>query len=386
MTSGGYLSRYSQAAAVGFVLMAFLFLSALREAAERGDRKEGERLLRNVAIGFGTILFAPAIIWILNNGSIYAASGFKGSVVDPSLQTAVSRLGSIGAVTAALPGGAFVGFILFGLMMIGALGMFVGNVVNRYGLEMASVAIAILAGTRVHPRWEARGQRAALTILGLLLARPLLMLVLGWTAGIISDNLDPTTLSAGGMQTLTALGVATVAIVSLGLAPFALLKWLPISPTRPQSHDHSGGSGGIAGPMLAAMAGSALGGRRASAGVDGAPGRVAPSPSASGAGTGTAQTPSRGAQSDPPTADRPTRSVLADGMKTSEKGGASHAATGSKSVGATAVKSAAGVGSAGGMFAAEALRQLAQSGVQKARHVAQNQGTDVDHELARDRL
>jgi hypothetical protein len=379
------------AAAVGLVLMAFLFLSALREAADRHDSREGERLLNALGMGFVTILFAPVVIYVLNNGAIYAAAGFKGSVVNPSLSGAVSRLGSIGEVSSAIPGGSSVGLIIFVLMLLGAVGMFIGNVVNQFGLEMAATAIAILAATRVHPRWEDRGKKAALTVLGLLAARPLLMLVLGWAAGIINDSLDPATLQAGGMKALTGLAVAAVAVLSIGMAPFALLKWLPVSPTRPESHDTSGGGMGLAGPALGATGSMlAMGGSRARDGVPGTTtsngergptGRTLHGQEGQPGGpdqSGGVPTPGRRRQPDSP-AQAGTAPATNAAKKTA-------AASGSKTAAPVGAKAAAGGTTAGAAFAADALRQIGQSGVAKARHLSQNQGVEVEHNLGGERL
>lgn len=396
MRSGGYLQRYASAAAIGLVLMAFLFVSALREAADRGDRREGERLLRGLATGFVTILFAPAVIYVLNNGSVLAASGFKGSVVNPSLSSAVDRLGALGAVTSvAVPGGAVVGLILFSLMVAGGVGLFIGNLVNQYGLEVAAIAIAILAATRVHPRWEDRGKKAALTVLGLLMVRPLVMLLVGWCCGLIDDSLDPSRLSGGGMQALTGLGSAAVAVMSLGLAPFALLKWLPLSPTRPASHDTSGGGHGIAGPVLGAVTGAALGGWRAREGVNSrgsGPSRAGEGSSSflgsRGGGAGTAgggggpggEQPSGGGAAPRPGGLNFIGSAGSAG-KTAGGGGAGSAAGAGGKAASVGGKAAAGGMSAGAAFAADCLRQIGQSGVAKARHVAQDQGVEVEHDL-----
>jgi hypothetical protein len=66
----------------------------------------------------------------------------------------VNKLQGVNSVTHSIPGGAFMGFILFLLMFLGALGLWVGLMAQRYGMELGTTLIAFVAGAYVHPRWK----------------------------------------------------------------------------------------------------------------------------------------------------------------------------------------------------------------------------------------
>jgi hypothetical protein len=150
------------------------------------------------------------------------------------------------------------GFILFLLLFIGALGLWVGLMVQRYGMEVAATLIALVAGAYVHPRWQRKVSKAIWVVVGLILAKPLTMVVLGAAFGVVDEGL-----SFGGSPTkvLAGLTLATIGVITAGLAPFAALRWAPILPTAERTHDHHRGGGGLMSGAVLGAAGASLANR-----------------------------------------------------------------------------------------------------------------------------
>jgi hypothetical protein len=161
----------------------------------------------------------------------------------------------VNSVTDSIPGGGFMGFILFLLMFLGALGLWVGLMAQRYGMEVGATLIAFVAGVYVHPRWKRKVERALWVVVGLILAKPVTMIVLGAAFAVINEGLS---FKGSTTEVLAGLTLATIGILTTGLAPFAALRWAPVLPTSSGSHDHHRGAGAAGVGVLLGAAGATL--------------------------------------------------------------------------------------------------------------------------------
>jgi hypothetical protein len=257
-SSGGFLQRYALMAGLGVILAAFMFFGAIRRAMDSGKRAESKDLWVRLLKTFGIIIWAPALFQLLATNGTRATSDIVSRWTGGEAGGAVHKLTGVSKVTDSIPGGAFMGFVLFLFLFIGALGLWVGLMVQRYGMEVAATLIAFVAGAYVHPRWQPKVNKALWVVVGLILAKPVTMIALGATFGVINEGL-----SFGGTPTevLAGLTLATIGVVTTGLAPFAALRWAPILPTSARSHDHHRGGGGLMSGAILGAAGASLAGR-----------------------------------------------------------------------------------------------------------------------------
>lgn len=261
-STGGFLQRYALMAGLGMILAAFMFFGAIRRAMDSGKREESKDLWVRLLKTFAIIIWAPALFQLLATNGTMATADIVSNWTGTEAGDAVHKLTGVSKVTDSIPGGAFMGFVLFLFLFIGALGLWVGLMVQRYGMEVAATLIAFVAGAYVHPRWQRKVSKAMWVVVGLILAKPLTMIVLGATFGVINEGLD-----FGGSPTevLAGLTLATIGVVTTGLAPFAALRWAPILPTSAQSHDHHRGGGGLITGAVIGAAGASLAGRTSEA-------------------------------------------------------------------------------------------------------------------------
>jgi hypothetical protein len=256
--NGGFLSRYALMAGLGMILAAFMFFGAARRAMDSGKREESKDLWVRLLKTFAIILWAPALFQLLATNATKASADIVQRWTGGEAGGAVQKLTGVSRVTDSIPGGAFMGFVLFLLLFLGALGLWVGLMVQRYGMEVAATLIAFVAGAYVHPRWQRKVSKALWVVVGLILAKPLTMIVLGAAFGVINEGLS---FDGSPTEVLAGLTLATIGVVTTGLAPFAALRWAPILPTAERSHDHHRGGGGLLTGAVLGAAGASLSGR-----------------------------------------------------------------------------------------------------------------------------
>jgi hypothetical protein len=131
---------------------------------------------------------------------------------------------------------------------------------QRYGMELGATLIAFVAGAYVHPRWQRKVSRALWVVVGLILAKPVTMIVLGAAFGVINEGLS---FNGSTTKVLAGMTLATIGILTTGLAPFAALRWAPVLPTSADSHDHHRGAGAATTGAVLGAAGAALASRAA---------------------------------------------------------------------------------------------------------------------------
>jgi hypothetical protein len=187
------------------------------------------------------------------------------------------------------------------------------------------------------------------------------MIVLGVTFGVINDGL-----SFGGSPTevLAGLTLAAIGVVTVGLAPFAALRWAPILPTSAQSHDHHRGGAGVMSGAILGAAGASLAGRAVEA-------RRKPAVSrASGAALPSSGQPTAGSLA----AAYDKRSGRVNGASPRPAGGGARVGGAARRTAGRVGRGVGGLTLAGGALAAQA----AQSGIARGRALADQQTPDVD--------
>lgn len=365
-SQGGFLSRYALMAGLGIILAAFMFFGAIRRAMDSGKREESKNLWVRLLKTLGIIVWAPALFQLLATNGTKATADIVSRWTGGEAGGAAQKLTGVSKVTDSIPGGAFMGFILFLFLFIGALGLWVGLMVQRYGMEVAATLVAFVAGAYVHPRWEKKVSRALWIVVGLILAKPLTMIVLGATFGVVNEGL-----SFGGSptQVLAGLTLATIGVVTTGLAPFAALRWAPILPTSSRSHDHHSGGGGVLTGAILGAAGASLASRSMGR-------RMPAARHASGSAALSSTMHSEGGSLTAAYDNSTTRRGNAGGTGANRATGAPTALrTRVPGGGATSVRrSATGLAAAGGAVGVQA----AQSGLARGRALADHQAPEVD--------
>lgn len=265
-SSPWFLTTYAASTGLGIVVMAFMAILMIARTASGGGGREDlqEALFKQLPLGVFLAVFAPAIGAVLGE----AVNGLTNGIAawDAGFLTnAVGKLALLGSVTSALiPGGAFIGLLLFLLMVIGAFAVFVGLAMQSIALPLSAVVAGLAWGMWVHPKWRRKALKVPLTYLGILFSKPLLFFLLGVIFALIDGNLNEPAMKSGGIPLLTQIVLVIVALIVAGFAPFSLLKYAPLLPTAADSHDSQPSPGFGTSAVVGAAVGG--GGRGAPAG------------------------------------------------------------------------------------------------------------------------
>ena len=240
-----FLATYGASTGLGLMVMALMSVLMISRTASGGGGREDlqEALFKQLPLGMFLAVFAPAIATVLNTSVRKMTSGIAAWQSD-YIGSAITKLAALSDVTAVMiPGGAAVGSIMFALLIFGAGAVFVGFALQSVAMPLSGLVAGIAWGMRVHPKWRPKAARPVYTYLGLLLSKPLLYFLLGAVFALIDGNLSLPALKVGGMPLLGQIVVVIVALIVVGLAPFALLKYAPLLPTAEDSHDSQPSSG-----------------------------------------------------------------------------------------------------------------------------------------------
>jgi hypothetical protein len=243
--SGWFLAVYAASAGIGVVVMAFMaLLMIIRTANGSGAREDlQEALVKYLPMGLFLSAFAPAIAAVLGQ-TVHGLTDGINAWESSFLVDTVAKIALTGTITSGLvPGGAFIGLLLFLFMVIGTFMVFVGLAIQSIALPLGGAAAGIAWGMWVHPKWRRKALRLPLTYLGVLLSKPLLFFMLGVIFALIDGNVSTSVMQTGGIPLLTQLVLVIVALIIAGLAPFSLLKHAPLLPTGADSHDSQPSSG-----------------------------------------------------------------------------------------------------------------------------------------------
>ncbi|MFE3105334.1 hypothetical protein [Nocardia tengchongensis] len=257
-TSPWFLRWYAYSTGIGVVVMGLMTILALWRSASKGEtiKTIAGDLLGYAPAGVIMMLFAPGLAeMLLGLSNLMAESIAKASGPDMGemVDNVISFTGKLNAPM--LAGGPFVGLILFVLLIAGLLGVFFGLLMHANGLPLLAVASGIGFGMWVHPKWRPKALRPVLVFIGTVFSKPLLFLLLAVQTSLINATLtgdaDPST--KGDIGVLAQLSMVTVAFIVVGLAPWSLLKYAPLLPTR----SDAAGFGANSGSMMAGALGGA---------------------------------------------------------------------------------------------------------------------------------
>lgn len=254
-----FRKSYAVAAGVGVVLLAMMsVVSIVRFQREQLPLSEVvQRWFVSLMGGMLGLLFTPAFLYLMTSTSDVLSKGvinwmgtntstMESSLMDPfhAMTTANSPLGTLGAIVI---------FVLAALVGIALLAVFAMQYVGSY---FGGVGLGVMWGFIMSPDGRRRLKHAGLATVGLVIARPILLFMIGVTAMITSDY-APTAdgWSSDPMGTMFRLAIAMTALLMVCLAPGALVKYMPVAPTGAM------GSGLGAGTSMTALgAGSVVGG------------------------------------------------------------------------------------------------------------------------------
>lgn len=241
---------------IGVLVLALMVLLVMRAY---GDEKITSEEATHALVGFGPaglilILFGPALGHFFNGKVSELSAGITTFTSGSSLGFAKAT--DFNGVASGGTFGPVAGLLIWGLLFLGAWAVLLLFVVQNVALMMIGIGMAIALGFMVHPLWRKRAAKAGTTYLGILLAKPALLLILGFVMALITA-FSP--VKGGTDDTLTnAIKIFTVAIILLtvGFAPATLFRYMPILPTGGETvARHSSGTGralvaGAAGGMM----------------------------------------------------------------------------------------------------------------------------------------
>lgn len=240
-----FLRQYAAAAGIGLVLMAFMAILAIvhgmRNGAGRDDLRES--LLKYLPLAAFLILFSPAAGVLVATTANAATEGIA-TWGAGSIDQVKQKLEALRGITADdLPGGTFVGLLVFGLLVICALGLFIVLAAQEIGLAAAGVVTGMAWGMLVHPRWRRAAWRAPGVWVGLVAAKPVLFLVLTALFGMVGGS----GAAGGGVEGLTRLCLLAVAMLIACAVPVVLTRKAAGSGTGRQPAGHAQASATVLG-------------------------------------------------------------------------------------------------------------------------------------------
>lgn len=248
--------QYEVAVAIGFILMAFMTVLAARRAATRGATGElTESLFQYLPLSVFLAIFGPgfAALVLELTGSLSDSLAEWGGTPAGELISHISEFN--GATSQTFPGGSLVAIIMFGLLMLGALSLWVGLMFHDYGLPLAGAVSGISVFLMIHPKYRHKALRPIFLFLGIAFSVPALFFLLSvlFTAAnaVYAEGSD------SGLGLVAKVFQVGLAMIMVGLAPWALLKWSPILPTAADSEDFGSGGSSIIGDSVNS-AGNAL--------------------------------------------------------------------------------------------------------------------------------
>ena len=389
-TQQWWRDAYAAAAGIGIVMLAIGMLSTgwQHSRGQLGPVEARDAILLYPLIAVVMTIFGPPIAWALT----YVSTGLNAGIIEwmgPDVVSFLERAAGFVLLTSKIPGGGIMGFIIFLLLVVGALGvwgMFLFQTVSAYVLG----AVAGTAwGMSANPRWRSKALAVPLFVVALIFAQPAMLFVLGLVTKM-TNAVDLTPASADeGLRLMTNALMTVIALVIVAFSPIALLKWFPLLPDGADSVRSAGPVGltaavGAAGStaqsaaMMRARSGGGGGGGRqpvtrtpstsspqvAPSTVGGpgpvSPGKATPGGPAASMGMGGRAGGRTGA---PSFSGGGTRATTGAGGV----GGARTAAGGGARAGAGAT---AGAASGGALLAAQLAASAANAAVQKARDTA----------------
>ncbi|MGP5099060.1 hypothetical protein ACTXPC_15535 [Brachybacterium alimentarium] len=343
-TAEWWRNSYAAAGGIGVFVAAImsLLLTRLAAADEISSSQFAEGLQYLVA-GLISMVWAPVIAYVVQD----VITTFNKGIVDWGGEDLYKVIldGAIFQLTAPMiPGGILMGLVFFLLLFLAAVMVFVMFIAQGLAVYITAIAMAIGFGMLAHPKWRSKGLKIPMLVLGIMLAKPLLLFIMTVLFKMI-ESFDP--LSLLGSSALQALGEGCIVILSLllvGLAPWTAFRFMPLLPSGSeidggQMNPAGSAASGAAGMMMMSMSMKRMqsGGGGGSGGGESTGGSGSASSSSSSEGES-----STGSSSSPTGGSDPTEST------TGGAGGAGDAAGAAKSASSAAGGASGGAGGAAG--------------------------------------
>ncbi|OZD13018.1 hypothetical protein CH253_18295 [Rhodococcus sp. 06-156-3C] len=259
-TQPWFLTWYAASTGLGMMVLSLAVLLAIARSRHKGSPAElVTNLFGYLPAGLVMMLFslgAAQILIELAQTITEGITSLSGSTVTEMIENIYNSMSAMNSEN--VVGGTIVGFLFFGLLLLGALSVYLGLLMHQIGLPLAACVAGIGYGMWVHPTWRVKALRPVLTFVGLVLSKPMLFLLISIVLATANNGL----LNGGGgdgeLRSLGSLALVGTSMVVVGLAPWALLKWAPILPTKSDSEGFGGGGGSVAGGVIGGLGSSAL--------------------------------------------------------------------------------------------------------------------------------
>lgn len=387
---------YSVSVALGFILCAFMLVMAVRRSTGKGSPRElAQSLFAWLPLSLFLALFAPGFAALVLQVSTSLSRNLA-QLGGPSTGELINHVSGFDSATSAnFPGGSLLAIVMFGLMLVGALMIWVGLMVHDFGLPLAGIVSGISIFMLVHPRYRHKALRPVFIFLGLAFSGPTLFLLL-WVMFAAANAVYGQNPSTGMGQAAQVFQVA-LAMVIVGLGPWGLLKWAPILPTAADSEDIGQGSSVIgdtissAGNAMIFARGGGVGGERPAPRAEGSEQDQQKSTGDGGGGSGAegtagaATNPLTRAYQEKSTGEHAVGGTAGSGRADKHSDG-EHAAKGSaqgREAGAV-TEGAAGVASGGTTLAAAVGIGAVGAAVNKAKSIADDGAPRADDDADKD--
>jgi hypothetical protein len=346
---------YAASAGIGLVVLAIMLLLTFHQSStgKIGPEEAGRSILMYAPIAVLMMSMGPPVAWAIQ----WLADGLSAGIIDwmgPDTVTFLRDGAPFAAMTSDIPGGVVLGLLLYGLLFLAGIGTLGTFIVQTISVYIFGAVCGVGWGMAGNPNWRRKALRLPSLWVGLVLAKPAMLFVLGLVMKFAAAiDMDPDSTEDGMGSVVQALMVV-LALMFVAFAPWMLLKWFPLLPDgserdRSSRRGFISSAAGSAGSTLTAMAMMRARGHgsspRSLARTDDPappPRPVAPTPAGAGAaGAG------RGAQ-----------------------GAASVGARSGGSAAGSVGTAAAGAATGGALLAAQLAAGSAQSAVRKAREAA----------------
>ncbi|WP_405166471.1 hypothetical protein OG203_16090 [Nocardia sp. NBC_01499] len=381
-SAGWFLRWYAFSTGIGVMVMGLMTLMALWRTTSRGETVKtiAGDLFGYMPAGVLMMLFAPMLAAMLVEAANLASESVA-KMVGPDMGEMIDHLKRFtGELTATdIAGGVLVGLFLFLLLIVCALSVFAGLLMHQVALPCLAVAAGIGFGMWVHPQWRKKALRPVLVFIAIVVSKPLLFLLLATLTGVIDAGLTDTA-EQQPLGTLGQLCLVVVAFGVAGLAPWSLLRYAPLLPSR----SDAAGFGQSPSLMAGAVggAGTAMWWSSRGAGGKGGGGREsAPPDSGTGAGGGTSDPGWRTAGSSDGRSATESRFGQTLARNTDGSAGSGGGKRGPGEAGRSATAPVRRLGSAAlsaGMVAAPVAAQAASGALSKARSTAEAAPGDAE--------
>ena len=262
MTSAGFLKSYAAGAGIAIFVLAFM-VARLFFKTTKGEltgEELSESLFQWLPQAMGLVVFGPAIGMLLSQMSS-AASGSIAGYFAPDIASFATKVTSMVVITetTGFPGGTLMALALMLLAMVGAASLVLTLLVQMLAMYLSGAIMAVAFVMLIDPDSRQKAMKLPMIWIGLLLARPALILMLGFIAQLADSALSFSAVKDDAFRALVTALAAALALLGVGFAPWMFLKFVPALPggggagTR-RSGATSGAIGAAAGSALTTMA------------------------------------------------------------------------------------------------------------------------------------